>query len=78
MGFGGGVEVEGGVRDGEERVGAAFARVDAGIAEPPFAVVAAVAFPEAGVGEGGAVAAEEAGLKAGCRIRRRSCMGSWV
>jgi len=70
LGFGGGVEVEGWVRDGQQRVGAAFARVDAGVAEPPFAVVAAVAFPEAGVGEGGAGAAEEAGLEARCRIRR--------
>lgn len=78
MGFGGGGEVEGWVRDGEESVGTAFARVDAGVAEPPFAVVAAVTFPEAGVGEGGAVAAEEAGLEAVCRIRCRSCLSSWV
>lgn len=78
LGFRGGGEVEGGVRDGQERVGAAFAGVDAGVAEAPFAVVAAVAFPEAGVGEGGAGAAEEAGLEPGCSIGRRSCMNSWV
>lgn len=68
LGFGGGGEVEGGVRDGQEGVGAAFAGVDAGVAEAPFAVVAAVAFPETGVGEGGAGAAEEAGFEAGCGI----------
>lgn len=78
LGFGAGGEVEGGMRDGQESVGAAFAGVDAGVAEPPFAVVAAVAFPEAGVGEGGAGAAEEAGLEAGCGIGRRSCMSGWV
>ncbi len=78
LAFRGGGEVEGGVRDGQERVGAAFAGVDAGVAEAPFAVVAAGASPEAGVGEGGAVAAEEAGLEAGCWIGRRCCMSSWV
>ena len=65
-----GLELEGGagsvvlVRHGEEWVGAAVVCGDAGVAEAPFAVVAGVAGPEAGVGEGAAAVAEVAFLEA--------------
>lgn len=49
----------------------AFPLVDAWVAEPPFAVVAPVAFPETLVGERGAVGAEKAYLEPFGGIRDR-------
>ena len=53
----------GDVGEGEEGMRAAFPCVDAGGAEAPFAIVAAVAFVEAVVGEGGTGGTEGAALE---------------